>query len=159
LLLREQVIEEEAHHVLTKLTIVEPPVVNRPTAVHQAFKQYAADNSTHIMWEMTVQTSGSSSYPSLQVNVQGWGRVSPVKVFDEQLGSELEEFVQLTLCGSEQEADASDSQSPRRSISSLSGLIVSVYQQRHDIAHQKMENLLLDATAHSSPQDWRNVGC
>lgn len=141
------------------MTIVEPPVVNRPTAVHQVFKQYAAGNSTHIMWEMAVHTSGSSGYPSLQVNVQGWGRLRPAKVSDEQPGSELEEFVQLTLRGSEQEADASDSQSPRRSTSSLSGLIVSVYQQRHDIAHQKMENLLLDATVRSAPQEWHGVGC
>lgn len=152
-LLHQQIIEEAEHQVLTSLSIVEPPVVNRPTAVYQAFKRHVVGSSTHVMWEMAVQTSGSSAYPSLRVSLQGWGRLRPAQLPDGSLGSELEEFVELSVLGPEQEANAVGPQPPRRSVSSLSGLIVSVYQQRHEVAHQTMENLLLNAGASRSVLD------
>jgi hypothetical protein len=146
-----QVIKQSSDLVLSKVTVQEPPMINKPTTVYQALRRRSGDDCCYIEWEFTTLAAGPMGvgYPTLQVTIRGQGRLQPATLCCGSVGSVFHEVSTTTLTvvdPSTVTAAASPSPNAHREIAILTRVFASLYQQKHASMRQAVENLLLDAT-------------
>lgn len=142
---RIQVIESTADTAMIKLKAVLPPVLVTPATVYQVIKWFRDADGEYAVWEMSASTGSSAdAFPPLDVTVRGWASIRSSTMLDGSLGSEVHEFAMLTAI------ESSPGHPTTHSVRSLSERIAAAYQEKHQLVHQTLENLLLDTVSTDS---------